>query len=81
MLLWGSLDHAVDPESAYDLAANLRNTKLRVMNGIGHMPYEEAPEQFNRLVLDFLDRGDSAAEQGESTSSPDSQAAMGRSAT
>jgi hypothetical protein len=40
------------------------------MNGIGHMPYEEAPDEFNRLVLDFLDGGDSPAEPGESTSSP-----------
>jgi hypothetical protein len=44
------------------------------MNGIGHMPYEEVPEHFNRLVLDFLDGGDAPAEQGESTSLSDSQA-------
>jgi pimeloyl-ACP methyl ester carboxylesterase len=72
LLLWGSLDRAVAPESAYELAANLKNARLVVMNGIGHMPYEEAPEQFNGLALDFLDRGDSLAEQGESSSSPDS---------
>jgi pimeloyl-ACP methyl ester carboxylesterase len=60
LLLWGSLDRAVAPESAHGLAANL-NAKLIVMNGIGHMPYEEAPEPFNRLVLDFLDGGDSPA--------------------
>jgi pimeloyl-ACP methyl ester carboxylesterase len=59
LLLWGSLDHAVAPESAHELAANLKNAKLIVMNGIGHMPYEEAPEPFNQLVLDFLDGGDS----------------------
>lgn len=69
LLLWGSLDRAVAPESAYELAANLKNARLIVMNGIGHMPYEEAPEQFNRLVLDFLDDGNSPAEQGEGASS------------
>jgi pimeloyl-ACP methyl ester carboxylesterase len=62
LLLWGSLDRAVAPESGYRLAANLGNARLVVMNGVGHMPYEEAAEQFNRLVLDFLDRGDSLAE-------------------
>ncbi|MGA2960063.1 MAG: alpha/beta hydrolase [Candidatus Korobacteraceae bacterium] len=72
LLLWGSLDGAVAPESACVLAANLKNARLIVMNGIGHMPYEEAPEQFNSLVLDFLDCGDSLAEQGERSSSPDS---------
>ena len=24
------------------------------MTPIGHMPYEEVPEEFNRIVLDFL---------------------------
>ena len=24
------------------------------MDGIGHMPYEERPQEFNRIVLDFL---------------------------
>jgi pimeloyl-ACP methyl ester carboxylesterase len=65
LLVWGSLDRAVAPESAYELAANLENARLIVMNGIGHMPYEEAPEEFNRLVLDFLDGDDSSAEQGK----------------
>jgi pimeloyl-ACP methyl ester carboxylesterase len=77
LLLWGSLDRAVAPESAYQLAAKLRNAKLIVMNGIGHMPYEEAPDEFNRLVLDFLDGGGSPAEPGESMSSPHSQPAGG----
>ena len=71
LLLWGSLDRAVAPESAHELAANLKNAKLTVMNGIGHMPYEEAPEPFNRLVLDFLDGGDSPA-VGSSPDAPNS---------
>ena len=70
LLLWGSLDRAVAPESAHQLAANLK-AKLIVMNGIGHMPYEEAPEAFNRLVLDFLDGGDSPA-VGSSPGAPNS---------
>jgi pimeloyl-ACP methyl ester carboxylesterase len=77
LLLWGSLDRAVAPASAYQLAANLSNARLIVMNGIGHMPYEEAPDEFNRLVLDFLDGGGSPAGPGESTSSPHSQPAGG----
>ncbi len=61
LLLWGSLDRAVAPDSVHKLASNLKNAKLIVMNGIGHMPYEEAPELFNRLVLDFLDGADTRA--------------------
>jgi len=71
LLLWGSLDRAVAPQSAYEVAAKLGDARLAVMNGIGHMPYEEAPDEFDRLVLEFLDRGDAPAEQGESTSSRD----------
>jgi pimeloyl-ACP methyl ester carboxylesterase len=73
LLLWGSLDRAVAPASAYELAANLRNARLVVMDGIGHMPYEEAPEQFNRLILDFLDRSSSPADESERAGSPDSR--------
>jgi hypothetical protein len=50
---------------------------LIVINGIGHMPYEEAPETFNRLVLDFLDGGDSPVEPDASTSSTYSQSPGG----
>ena len=65
LLLWGSLDRAVAPESACELTARLKNSRLVVMKGIGHMPYEEAPEEFNRLVLDFLD-GDERQALGSS---------------
>jgi pimeloyl-ACP methyl ester carboxylesterase len=77
LLLWGSLDRAVAPASARQLAAKLRNARLIVMNGMGHMPYEEAPEQFNRLVLDFLDCAGSAAEAGASMSSRELQSPSG----
>jgi pimeloyl-ACP methyl ester carboxylesterase len=77
LLLWGSLDRAVAPAGAHELAAKLNHAQLIVMNGIGHMPYEEAPEQFNRLVLDFLDCVDSHAEQGASMSSPELQSPSG----
>ena len=61
LLLWGSLDCAVAPASGYELASRMRNARLTVMHGVGHMPYEESPEEFNRLTLDFLDHGDGAA--------------------
>jgi hypothetical protein len=27
-----------------------------MMDGVGHIPYEEMPEEFNRIVLEFLSR-------------------------
>ena len=36
------------------LAANLRNARLEVMAGCHHLPPMEAPEEFNRLLVEFL---------------------------
>jgi pimeloyl-ACP methyl ester carboxylesterase len=54
LLIWGDRDGAVDPRSAQQLLKRLPNARLELLPGIGHLPYEEAPEDFNRIVLDFL---------------------------
>jgi pimeloyl-ACP methyl ester carboxylesterase len=54
LLIWGSLDAAVDPRSAPKVQSYFRNCRLLMMEGIGHLPYEEAPEEFNRAVIGFL---------------------------
>jgi pimeloyl-ACP methyl ester carboxylesterase len=54
LLIWGSLDRAVSPASAGVLREHFRNSRLVMMDGIGHMPYEEAPEEFNRVLSEFL---------------------------
>ncbi len=54
LLLWGSLDRAVYPYSAFDLQDRLANSALLVMDAIGHMPYEEVPADFNHIVCEFL---------------------------
>jgi pimeloyl-ACP methyl ester carboxylesterase len=38
------------------LAENFANVKKIVFPGVGHLPYEECPEQFNRAVIEFLTR-------------------------
>jgi pimeloyl-ACP methyl ester carboxylesterase len=54
LLIWGSRDTAVDPASAAPLQAHFRDCRLLMMEGIGHLPYEETPEEFNRAVAGFL---------------------------
>lgn len=54
LLIWGSLDRAVSPASASALREHFRDCRLVTMDGIGHMPYEERPEEFNRVVSEFL---------------------------
>jgi pimeloyl-ACP methyl ester carboxylesterase len=55
LLIWGSRDRVIAPSSAAQLQRQFRNCRLLVMEGAGHLPYEEMPEQFNRAVLDFLE--------------------------
>ncbi|MFZ0418768.1 MAG: alpha/beta hydrolase [Candidatus Sulfotelmatobacter sp.] len=54
LLMWGSKDLAVDPSSAEPLAKYFPNSRLIVFPGIGHLPYEECPEEFNRALIEFL---------------------------
>jgi pimeloyl-ACP methyl ester carboxylesterase len=54
LLIWGNLDKAVAPASAQRLKQNFRQCKLVMMGGVGHLPYEEAPDEFNRVVKEFL---------------------------
>lgn len=54
LLVWGRLDAAVDPASASKLKAQFQNCRLVMLEGVGHLPYEETPEEFNRVVREFL---------------------------
>jgi len=56
LLIWGDRDKAVDPATAERLQAYFRECDLVMLEGIGHLPYEEAPEEFNRVVTQFLVR-------------------------
>lgn len=54
LLLWGSKDRTVDPASAEPLRQNFQSAEMAVIQGAGHLPYEEYPEEFSRIVNDFL---------------------------
>jgi pimeloyl-ACP methyl ester carboxylesterase len=56
LLLWGSRDGAVYPESGAEVARRLPAAELVFIKGAGHLPYEEFPERFNRVVGEFLSR-------------------------
>ncbi|MGZ4828824.1 MAG: alpha/beta fold hydrolase [Candidatus Angelobacter sp.] len=56
LLIWGTRDGAVDVRSGEALRRALPQCQLVLMEGAGHLPFEETPEEFNRLVLDFVDR-------------------------
>jgi pimeloyl-ACP methyl ester carboxylesterase len=56
LLVWGTRDGAVDLRSSEILMQKLPECELAVLPGVGHLPFEEEPDEFNRLVLEFLER-------------------------
>ena len=54
LLMWGSKDPAVYVSSMASLARHFANVQTVVFSGVGHLPYEERPEEFNRALIGFL---------------------------
>jgi pimeloyl-ACP methyl ester carboxylesterase len=54
LLVWGTKDQAVSFASAEPLRRNFANARLIAFEGVGHLPYEECPEEFNRALIEFL---------------------------
>jgi pimeloyl-ACP methyl ester carboxylesterase len=55
LLIWGTRDSAVDVRSAEALKRTLPDCQLKLIEGAGHLPFEETPDEFNRMVLEFID--------------------------
>jgi pimeloyl-ACP methyl ester carboxylesterase len=56
LLVWGSKDRVVDPASADLLRRRLRRAEIALIEGAGHLPYEECPEEFCHTLEPFLDK-------------------------
>jgi 3-oxoadipate enol-lactonase len=55
LVIVGRDDEFTPVAKAEELKKNLHNCKLVIIDDAGHMPNLEQPEQFNKVVLDFLD--------------------------
>jgi pimeloyl-ACP methyl ester carboxylesterase len=53
-LMWGSKDPAVYVSSLEPLARFFPHCEKVVFPGVGHLAYEECPEEFNRELIKFL---------------------------
>jgi len=53
LLLWGDKDELIPLECGQDAATLIPKSRLVVLNGIGHIPSVEAPDDFIRIVSDF----------------------------
>ena len=58
LLMWGSKDPAVYVSSMEPLARHFAHVQTVVFPGIGHLPYEECPAEFNRALIEFLTSGE-----------------------
>jgi 4,5:9,10-diseco-3-hydroxy-5,9,17-trioxoandrosta-1(10),2-diene-4-oate hydrolase len=56
LLVWGDRDRAVDPASAAELQRVLPQAQLLVIQGAGHVAFEEMPEEANQIMLEWLRR-------------------------
>ena len=56
LLIWGDRDPVVELDSARQLQQAL-GAEMAIMPGVGHLPYEESPEEFSRIVTKFLKNG------------------------
>jgi pimeloyl-ACP methyl ester carboxylesterase len=54
LLMWGSKDPAVYASSMETLGRHFAQVQKVVFPGIGHLPYEECPEEFNQALIEFL---------------------------
>jgi pimeloyl-ACP methyl ester carboxylesterase len=54
MLIWGDDDKTVRRGQIRAFSKAIPHAQVRILPGIGHMAPFEAPDEFNRLVLDFL---------------------------
>jgi pimeloyl-ACP methyl ester carboxylesterase len=54
LLMWGSKDSAVYASSAERLKRYFPDSQSIVFPGVGHLPYEECPEEFNRALIEYL---------------------------
>jgi len=56
LLIWGDRDRAVGLNSAERLQRVLRQSRLMVLPGVGHIPFEEMPETCNVAMGEWLQR-------------------------
>ena len=39
---------------AYLMNEKIKNSKLKVLKNIGHLPYRETPKKLSEIIMDFL---------------------------
>jgi pimeloyl-ACP methyl ester carboxylesterase len=61
LLVWGDRDPLVPVELAPEWLSLLPTARLEILHGAGHLPMLDAPSEFARILLRFLDEPDDGA--------------------
>lgn len=59
LIVTGTIDHLVRPESSYHLKSVLDTARLEVFEGSGHAIPEEQAERYNALLVEHFDQSNS----------------------
>jgi pimeloyl-ACP methyl ester carboxylesterase len=54
LILWGKSDGIIAPAYAEEFARRIKNSKIELIDGAGHLPHLEAPDIVANLVRGFL---------------------------
>jgi pimeloyl-ACP methyl ester carboxylesterase len=54
LVIAGAEDRVLPPAMAYEVTRRIPKAELTMMDGVGHFPNLEQPDQFNSIVLPFL---------------------------
>jgi pimeloyl-ACP methyl ester carboxylesterase len=54
LLIWGTADNDITPQMVQAMQKAFPNVQFKQLDGIGHDPQVEVPDQVNSLILDFL---------------------------
>jgi len=55
LIVWGDRDRIIPLVHAHKAHGAIPNSRLEVMEGVGHYPHAEDPVRFVEILLDFLD--------------------------
>lgn len=55
LIIWGDRDDIIPVSHAYSAHQAMPGSRLAIIEGVGHFPQIEAPEQFVDTLLDFIE--------------------------
>ena len=56
LVFWGGEDRVFPLQQGRDLAAAVEGAELAILEGAGHACYLDAPDEFHRRLVEFIDR-------------------------